>query len=165
MNRIDQTFKSLKQVGQKALIGYVTAGFPTKASLRTLIPLLEKAALELLEIGVPFSDPIADGPTIQHSSQIALQNGVTLVWILQSVTQLRRQGVKLPIILMSYCNPIHAMGIDKFFKQAQASGVDGLIIPDIILEEGEPYAQSAAKHGIDLVYLVAPTTPRARIRM
>src|ERR1035437_6410605 len=152
MNRIDQTFKSLKQVGQKALIGYVTAGFPTKAGLRTLVPLLETAGLDLLEIGVPFSDPIADGPTIQHSSQIALQNGVTLVWILQSVAKLRRQGVKLPIILMSYCNPIHAMGIEAFFKAARGAGVDGLIVPDLIPEESAPYTRSAARQGVALIF-------------
>jgi tryptophan synthase alpha chain len=165
LNRIDQTFSRLKKAKRKALIGYVTAGFPTKASFKTLIPLLEKSGADLLEVGVPFSDPIADGPTIQHSSQVALKNGVTLEWVLSSVRQLRREGVKLPLIFMSYCNPIHAMGIDAFFKQAKSCGVDGLIIPDMIPEEAEAYAQSSRKHGLDFIYLVAPTTPKSRIRL
>jgi tryptophan synthase alpha chain len=165
VNRIDRTFKVLKLCRRKALIGYVTAGFPTKASLLTLVPLLEKSGLDLLELGVPFSDPIADGPTIQHSSQLALENGVTLEWVLKSARQLRQKGVKLPLIFMSYCNPIHTMGVDLFFQKAAACGVDGLIIPDMIPEEADVYERSARKRGIDLIYLVSPTTPRARARM
>src|SRR5216117_206750 len=115
MNRIDQALRRLKNEKRKALIGYVTAGFPSKGSLRILVPLLEQAGLDLLELGVPFSDPIADGPTIQHASEIALQNGVTLEWILQSVKTLRHVGVRIPLILMSYCNPICAMGLRRFF--------------------------------------------------
>jgi tryptophan synthase alpha chain len=163
-NRIDRTFASLKNKRQKALIGYITAGYPTKASFRPLVRLLENAGVDLLEIGVPFSDPLADGPTIQHSSQVALKNGVTLDWILKTVHQLRNDGVHLPFIFMSYCNPIHAMGLDRFFKRGQASGVDGLIIPDMIPEEAAPYARMSEKYGMDLIYLVAPTTPKSRIR-
>jgi len=163
-NRIDQTFRRLKRQKRKALIGYITAGFPTKASVKTLVPLLEKAGLDLLEMGVPFSDPIADGPTIQYSSQVALKNGVTLKWILKSIADLRRQGVKIPIVLMSYCNPIHAMGIDAFFQRAKSSGADGLIIPDMVPEEGEPYSRAAQKYAMDLIYLVAPTSSKPRIR-
>ena len=163
-NRIDQTFSRLKRAKRKALIGYMTAGFPTKSSFGRLVPLVEQSGLDLLEVGVPFSDPIADGPTIQQSSQVALANGVTLGWVLSAIKDLRRRGVKLPIILMSYCNPIHAMGIDRFFKAARQCGVDGLIIPDMILEESRPYARSARSHGVDLIFLAAPTTPKARIR-
>src|SRR5581483_10083554 len=139
MNRIDATFRRLKAERQKALIGYITAGFPNKASFPVLVPLLEKAGVDLLEIGIPFSDPMADGPTIQHSSQVALKNGATLHWVLHSVRLLRKQGVKLPLIFMSYCNPIHAMGTKEFFRQAKASGVDGVIIPDMIPEEAASY--------------------------
>src|SRR5579862_8854671 len=103
MNRIDATFSRLRIEGRKALIGYVTAGFPEKGSLRTLAPLLESSGLDLLEIGIPFSDPIADGPTIQHASQVALAQGITLHWVLDQIKGLRR-SVNLPIILMSYCN-------------------------------------------------------------
>jgi tryptophan synthase alpha chain len=162
-NRIDHTFSRLKKSKGKALIAYVTAGFPTKASFPKLVHLVEDSGADLLEVGVPFSDPIADGPTIQHASQVALQNGVTLSWILKSVHHLRRQGVTLPLVFMSYCNPIHAMGLDAFFKRAKAVGVDGLIIPDLIPEEAGPYEHLARKNGIDLIYLVSPTTPRQRI--
>lgn len=164
MNRIDQTFRELKREKRKALIGYITAGFPKKASFHMLVPFLERSGLDLLEVGVPFSDPIADGPTIQHSSQVALANGVTLDWVLRSVRDLRADGVKLPIIFMSYCNPIHAIGVDHFFKEARRSGVDGLIIPDLIPEESEPYARAAKREGIALIFLVAPTSSRDRIR-
>jgi tryptophan synthase alpha chain len=163
-NRIDQTFSQLKKRKGKALIGYLTAGFPTKPSFSKLVPLLEKNGVDILEIGVPFSDPIADGPTIQHASEVALKNGVTLDWILNSVRALRRAGVRLPLVFMSYCNPIHAMGIDRFFQKAKSSGVDGLIIPDLVPEEGAPYARAAKRYGMDLIYLVAPTTPPPRMR-
>src|SRR5690242_2398539 len=105
-NRIDQLFSELRMRKKKALIGYLTAGFPDKASFRRLVPLLERNGVDILEIGVPFSDPIADGPTIQYASEVALKNGVTLEWILNSVKALRRFGVRLPILFMSYCNPI-----------------------------------------------------------
>jgi tryptophan synthase alpha chain len=164
MSRIDLTFRHLKRNKQTALIGYITAGYPTKASLRTLVPTLAAAGLDLLEIGVPFSDPIADGPTIQHSSQIALRNRVTLAWILSSVKLLRKQGCRIPVILMSYCNPLFAMGLSAFFQRAKASGVDGVIIPDLIPEEARPFSQAAQRSGIDLIYLVAPTTPKARLK-
>src|ERR1035438_7191102 len=107
-NRIDRTFQTLRRSGRKALIGYVTAGFPGKSRFRRLIPMLERSGLDLLEIGVPFSDPIADGFTIQRASQLALRNGVTLDWVLNSVRALRNV-VQLPIILMSYSNPILSM--------------------------------------------------------
>ncbi|MFA5974962.1 MAG: tryptophan synthase subunit alpha [Elusimicrobiota bacterium] len=163
MNRIDKTFQQLKAKGRKALIGYVTAGFPNKSSLKRLIPLLEEAGLDLLELGVPFSDPIADGPTIQRASQVALSNGVTLEWILETVRELRSR-VKLPIILMSYSNPVYAMGVERFFQKAQASGVDGLIVPDMIPEEAALF-KPAQSHGVHRIYLAAPTTPSERIRM
>ena len=146
MNRIDTIFKRLKRQKRKALIGYVTAGFP------------------LLEIGVPFSDPIADGPTIQYSSQIGLANGASLHGILKSVHELRRRGVALPLILMSYCNPIYAMGIDRFFQAAKSSGVDGLIVPDLIIEEGAMFEKASKRAGVHLIYLVAPTTPKNRVK-
>jgi tryptophan synthase alpha chain len=163
-NRIDQLFSKFKKRKEKALIGYLTAGFPSKPNFRQLVPLLEENGIDILEIGVPFSDPIADGPTIQYASEVALKNGVTLDWILNSVKTLRQEGIRLPLILMSYCNPVHAMGLERFFQRAKASGVDGVIIPDLVPEEGRPYARAAKQYGIDLIYLVAPTTPKARLR-
>src|ERR1700680_3706323 len=149
MNRIDQTLNRLRRSGKKALIGYVTAGFPTKKDFLDLIPLLEKSGLDLLEIGVPFSDPVADGATIQRSSQKALENGVTLPWVLQTVSRLRAR-VQLPILLMSYSNPILAMGLDRFFARARACGVDGLIVPDLIPEEGAPFEHLSKKYSLRL---------------
>lgn len=163
MNRIDATFARLKKNRRKALIGYITAGFPDKKSLAQLIPLLENSGVDILEIGVPFSDPIADGPTIQASSQIALKNGATLDWILQSVRALRDR-VHLPIILMSYCNPIYAVGIPEFFRRAKRCGVDGLIVPDLIPEEADAMDRAARREDINLIFLAAPTTPRDRLK-
>ena len=164
MNRIDQTFLRLKNEGRKALIGYLTAGFPNKESLSRLLPLMEAAGLDILELGIPFSDPIADGPTIQRSSQVALEKGATLSWVLDEVATLRSL-VRLPLVFMSYSNPILAMGADKFFKRARQSGVDGVIIPDLIPEESKLFDAAADKEGIHLIYLVAPTSDRSRIQM
>jgi len=163
-NRIDQKFSMLRRARRKGLIGYFTAGFPAKSSFAKLVRLFEKAGVDLIEIGVPFSDPIADGPTIQYASEVALKNGVTLDWILRSVRSLRQKGVRLPLLLMSYCNPICAMGIERFFAKASAAGVDGVIIPDLVPEEGRPYTLASKRYGLDLVYLVVPTTPKSRIR-
>ncbi len=163
MNAIDQTFARLKRSGKKALIGYVTAGFPTQAAFSNVVRRLEKAGLDLLEVGVPFSDPVADGATIQRASQKALQNGVTLEWILKTVKTLRRD-VRLPIIFMSYSNPLLHMGLPHFFARAKAAGVDGVIIPDLIPEEGKPFERVASKCGIALIYLATPTTSPVRLK-
>lgn len=163
-NRIDKTFARLKATRRKALIGYLTAGFPNKASLKPLVRRLSAAGLDLLELGIPFSDPIADGPTIQRSSQVALEQGATLTWILESVKALRTEGITIPIIFMSYCNPMYAMGVNQFFKRAAAAGVDGIIIPDMIPEEANLFNRQADAAGIHLIYLVAPTTPESRLR-
>lgn len=164
MNRIDRTFARLRRSKRKALIGYVTAGFPTKSAFFKLVPLLERSGLDLLELGVPFSDPIADGPTIQRASERALRQGVTLSWILQAVSSLRRKGIRLPIILMSYANPLLTHGLDRFFERAAAAGVDGLIVPDLILEEAAAFQRPARKCRIAMIYLAAPTTPDDRLR-
>lgn len=128
------------------------------------MPLLAQNGLDILEIGVPFSDPIADGPTIQRSSQIALDHHVTMATILADVRAFRRAGVTTPFVSMTYCNPVHAMGIERFFSQAQAAGVDGVILPDIIPEESAPYARAAKKHKIHIIHLVTPATPKERAR-
>jgi tryptophan synthase alpha chain len=162
-NRIDKLFRKLRRQNRKALIGYITAGYPHKKSTLELVPRLAQAGVDLLEIGVPFSDPIADGPTIQAASQKALQNGVNLRWILATVAALRRKN-QLPIVLMTYCNPILAMGGDRFFRLARTAGVDGVIIPDLTPEEGADFGNSASNNEIDMIYLVAPTSSEKRIR-
>jgi tryptophan synthase alpha chain len=162
MNRIDATFARLRSERRKALIGYVTAGYPTKDSFAAAIPRLVEAGLDILEVGIPFSDPIADGPTIQAASFGALKNGVTLTWILEQVTALRAL-VHAPIVFMSYSNPILAMGAKKFFQAAKAAGVDGLIVPDLIPEESGLFDEAANKAGVLLIYLIAPTSSKERI--
>jgi tryptophan synthase alpha chain len=163
MNRLDQTFARLRQEGRKALIGYLTAGFPDKKSFAPLVTRLEAAGLDVLEIGVPFSDPIADGPTIQQASQTALRAGATLDWILSTVRVLRPR-VRIPLVFMSYTNPMVAMGLEKFFARAQRTGIDGLIIPDIIPEEADRFQPIAERHGVHMIYLVAPTSSETRLR-
>src|SRR5262249_18487813 len=150
MNAIDQTFARLKRARKKALIGYITAGFPSKKGFSDLVLRLQKAGADLLEIGVPFSDPVADGLTIQQSSQKALANGVTLDWILHTVKGLR--GLRIPLILMTYSNPIINMGVDRFFARSHAAGVSGVIVPDLIPEEGEAFEKAAVRHQIALIY-------------
>jgi tryptophan synthase alpha chain len=161
-NRIDATFARLKKEGRKALIGYVTAGYPKKDTTLALIPKLVDAGLDILELGIPFSDPIADGPTIQEASQVALHNGVTLAWALEQTAAIR-QKTAIPIVYMSYSNPILAMGVGKFFKAAAAAGVDGLIIPDIIPEESADFAKAAKETNVHLIHLVALSTPPDRL--
>jgi tryptophan synthase alpha chain len=163
MNRIAKTFLDLKAKGEKALIGYVTAGYPSKDGFETLIPKLVDAGLDMLEIGIPFSDPIADGPVIQKASQVALENGVTLDWAFGAAERLRNK-LSIPFIFMSYSNPIYAMGVDAFFKRAKNVGVDGLIVPDLIPEVAPIFGQAATREGVDLIYLAAPTTPDARLK-
>jgi tryptophan synthase alpha chain len=162
MNAIDTRFAELKKTGRKALIGYVTAGLPTKAGFPGVVAAMQKAGVDLLEIGVPFSDPVADGPTIQRASQKALKNGVTLDWILRTVKALK--GIRMPIVLMTYANPIMSAGLNAFFARARQSGVSGVIVPDLIPEEGKPFEQAAEQNGIALIYLAAPTTSPDRIR-
>jgi len=163
MNRIDSTFRRLGLQNKKALIGYITAGFPTKNQFLLIIRSMQKAGLDLIEIGVPFSDPVADGATVQRSSQKALENGVTLDWVLRNVRAVR-PSVALPIIFMTYANPVLAMGLKSFFAKAQSAGVDGLIVPDLTPDEGSEFEAEARRHGLDLIYLVTPSTAPDRVR-
>ncbi|HZR47561.1 MAG TPA: tryptophan synthase subunit alpha [Candidatus Manganitrophaceae bacterium] len=163
MGRIESTFKNLTSKGEKALIAYVMAGDPTLAQTGPIILEMEKAGADLIEIGVPFSDPVADGPTIQKAAERALRQGVTLRDILELVATLRRK-TKVPLILMTYCNPIYAFGIEAFFKEAKGAGVDGLIVPDLPPEEAKEFLAQSRRHLIDLILLVAPTTPSGRIQ-
>lgn len=161
MSRIESTFKNVAARGEKALIVYVMAGDPTLAQTAEIVLEIEKAGADLIELGIPFSDPVADGPTIQKASERALKQGVTLRGVLDLVTQLRRQ-TKIPLILMTYANPIYAFGLGAFFKEAKGAGIDGLIVPDLPHEEAKEFLSLAKRHLIDLIFLVAPTTPPDR---
>ena len=164
MSRIAGRFAELKAAGRKALIPYVTAGDPQRASTVPILHCLVEAGADILEIGVPFSDPMADGPAIQRSSERALKNGIGLSDVLGFVKDFRKSDQITPIVLMGYANPIEAMGIEKFVAAAKAAGVDGTIVVDYPPEECGPFADLCGKAGIDCIFLLAPTSTDARIR-
>ncbi len=163
-NRIEAKFRELKSIGRKAMIGFVTAGDPDLKTTPRAVLQLEAAGVDIVELGMPFSDPMADGPVIQKSSERALKSGTTLKGVLQSVHALRRQS-EIPILLMGYYNPVFHYGVRKFFIDAKKAGVDGVLVVDLPPEEGEQARQEARRQGIALVFLLAPTSDDARIRL
>lgn len=163
MNRIDRVFNKLKKNRKKALITYITAGFPSIEYTHDIIRILSSQGVDILELGVPFSDPIADGPTIQRASEQALKNGINLKGILQFVKKIRKD-IEVPIVLMGYYNPFLAYGIERFTKDAAESGVDGLIIPDLPPEEAEALVRHARRQKIATIFLLAPTSTGKRVR-
>lgn len=163
MNRIDSTFARLRKEGGKALIAYLTVGFPSVKRLPGLVKGLAGAGVDLLELGIPFSDPLADGPTIQAASSWALRQGVTPRLVLKGVDRLRRRGVTLPIALMTYINPVYRYGMEKFCRDGASVGVDGIIVPDLPPEEAADFTRAARRFGIDTIFLAAPTSPVSRL--
>jgi len=163
MNRIDERFSRLRQSGERALMPYLTAGDPDLATTRSLILEFEKRGADLIEIGVPFSDPLADGVTIQRASQRSLLAGTTLSRILEMIGGLRAD-CRLPLLLMSYINPIFHFGYARFAKEAAAAGVDGLIVPDLPPEEAGELIEATAAHNLHTVFLIAPTSSQQRVR-
>ncbi len=163
-NRLDVTFQRLKADNKKALIAYLMAGDPGLAETEQLVLALEQAGADIIELGVPFSDPIADGPVIQQAAERALRNGTSLRKILASVTSLR-QRTNIPIILMLYYNSIHAMGCKEFCNAAKAAGVDGLIVPDMPPDEAGPLKAPADAVGLSLIFLLAPTSTTDRRKL
>jgi tryptophan synthase alpha chain len=162
-DRITQKFARLKSQQRTGLFLFLTAGFPDLKATQELIPALVEAGADGIEVGVPFSDPLADGATIQASSFHALQQGVTLQDCLDLVASLRAQIPETPLILMGYYNPIFAMGLDAFCDRAQEAGVDGLIVPDLPTEESGPLLGRSRARGIHLIPLLAPTSTDQRI--
>ena len=163
MKRIEKTFAELKGKGEKALVAYITAGYPDLATTRRLIPALERAGVDILEVGVPFSDPTADGPVIQAASQAALKNGATLDRVLGLVGELRG-SVRIPLVLFSYYNPIFSMGGEAFAVRASDAGVDGALVVDLPFEEAAELRRYTDPAGIDFITLVAPTTGADRVK-
>lgn len=157
MNRIDRKFEQLKAAGEKALVAFITAGDPDLATTEALAPQLEQAGVDILELGVPFSDPIAEGPIIQAASQRSLQNGTTIAGIFEMVGRLRR-STDMPILLMLYLNSIFGFGSERFFGLCRQNGVDGVIVPDLPLEEYDEIQGIADAHGVYSIRLVAPTS-------
>lgn len=163
MNRIDRRFQELRTTGQKALIPFITAGDPDLSVTRELAWAFEAAGADLLELGVPFSDPLADGATIQRASQRALENGVTLKRVIGVVEQIRAKS-QIPVVLMSYFNPILRMGTDEFATRAGHAGVDGVIVPDLPPEEAQELQRCCAASAVHTIFLAAPTSTDARLR-
>lgn len=164
MSRIQARFDALRAVGRKALIPYITAGDPQPRVTVPLLHALVEAGADVLELGVPFSDPMADGPVIQRSSERALAQGVGLRDVLAMVREFRLKDVDTPLVLMGYANPIEAMGANPFVREAKTSGVDGVIVVDYPPEECTEFAALARTNGIDLIFLLAPTSTERRVR-
>lgn len=162
--RLETTFDNLRKKGQKALIAYLMAGDPGLAETEQLVLALEEAGADIIELGVPFSDPIADGPVIQQAAERALKSGTSLRKILDSVKSLR-QRTDIPIVLMLYYNSIHAMGCEEFCKAAKTAGVDGLIVPDMPPDEARPLKAPADATGLSLIFLLAPTSTADRRKL
>lgn len=162
--RIGNLFAQSRTGGKKAFIAYLTAGHPSLAHTASLVLALERGGADLVELGVPFSDPIADGPVIQSASERALRAGTTLAGLLTTVREIRRQS-QVPILLFSYLNPLLKYGFDRLARDASAAGVDGALLTDLAVEEAEDPVQRLRDHGLDTVFLAAPTSSERRLRL
>ncbi len=164
MSRIATTFAQLKQSQRKALIPFITAGDPSLASTLSLMHAFVEAGADIIELGVPFSDPMADGPIIQLASERALAAGTRLVDVLSLVAQFRSTNNTTPVVLMGYLNPVESLGYAEFVEQAAQAGVDGVLLVDLPPEEGEEFRQLMQAKQLDVIYLIAPTTRLERAR-
>jgi tryptophan synthase alpha chain len=162
-SRIGETFARLRARGERALVVYVMAGDPSLAETRRLVIEAERRGADLVELGVPFSDPLADGPVIQRAGTRALAAGTTLARVLELVATLRAE-VRLPLVLFTYYNPVLAFGLKSFARTAVDAGADGVIVPDLPYEEADPLRAEAEPAGLDMIQLVAPTSPPARLK-
>jgi len=163
MNRIESKFGELKKEGRTALITFITAGDPDLDTTFELVLEMEKKGADVVELGVPFSDPLADGTTIQRASQRALDNKIKLKDILNLVYKLRKK-TQIPIVLMSYLNPVYKYGLEEFATACRRMGVDGVIIPDLVPEESQKWLAAARLNGLSTIFLAAPTSPLERIK-
>ena len=164
MIRIKNKFKELKQQDQKAFGVFLTAGYPSLEYSKDIFKIILDAEVDFIEIGLPFSDPMADGPLIQHSSQIAIEQNTSVEECFKLVKEIRKINNDIPIILMGYYNPIHYYGNLKFIKKAVLSGIDGLIIVDLPMEEDEEFYNLSYKNNLPLIRLVTPTTDEERLK-
>lgn len=163
MSKIQATFERLQAQGRKALIPFITAGDPDPALTVTLMHTLVEAGADIIELGVPFSDPMADGPTIQRASERALAKGVSLRQVLGMVANFRADNNHTPVVLMGYANPIESMGVDEFAATAFDAGVDGVLVVDYPPEESAEFARAMKANALDPIFLLAPTSTAARI--
>lgn len=162
--RIRGLFDRLKREGRAGFIAYLTAGDPAPARTPALVAALERGGADLIELGVPFSDPIADGPVIQRGSERALQSGTTLRRVLEIAAEIRRHS-GIPLLLFTYLNPVMRYGFEKLARDAAEAGIDGCLLTDLSVEEAEPYLDGMRAHGLDTVFLAAPTSTPERLRL
>ena len=164
MTRIGRLFDCLKRDGRKGLIAYLTAGDPTPERTPALVAALVRGGADLIELGVPFSDPIADGPVIQRAGERALRAGTTLEGVLEIAAQIR-QGSEVPLLLFTYLNPVLRYGLDRLAQDAAARGIDGCLLVDASVEEAQDYVAAMHRHGLDTVFLAAPTSTQRRLEL
>jgi tryptophan synthase alpha chain len=163
MSRIPTIFERLARARRKALIPFITAGDPSPQATVPLMHALVKSGADVVELGVPFSDPMADGPVIQRSSERALRHGVSLETVLGYVTEFRKRDDATGLVLFGYANPIEAMGVERFVERSRTAGVDGVLVVDYPPEECGPFAELVKNNGMDLIFLLAPTSTESRI--
>lgn len=164
MSRISGAFERARREGRGALIIYLTAGDPNLGVTRELVPVLARAGADIIELGMPYSDPLADGPTIQQAGQRALAAGATVERIFQTVREIRR-NCQVPMLMMTCFNPVLRHGLENFAAEAAEAGLDGVLVSDLPPEEAGAWTKAAWRHGLDTIFLVAPTTPPARARL
>jgi tryptophan synthase alpha chain len=162
--RISRLFERLRASGRAGLIGYITAGDPTPEATPDLVAALERGGCDLIELGVPFSDPIADGPVIQRAADRALRAGTTLRGVLEIARRIRERS-EIPLLLFTYLNPVLRYGLDALARDAVICGIDGCLITDLSVEEAGPYVDAMRSHGLDTVFLAAPTSTRRRLEL
>lgn len=162
MRRIEETFQRLRQRKAAALIGFIVGGDPSPEASLGVVKALIRGGVDIVELGIPFSDPIADGPTIQAASLRALKAGTNPAGILNLAKSIREES-DLPIVLLTYFNPIFRMGVERFAEEAIRAGVDGLVVPDLPVEEAGSYRTTMVQHGLDTIFLAAPSTSPKRL--
>ncbi|MBN2190143.1 MAG: tryptophan synthase subunit alpha [Candidatus Aureabacteria bacterium] len=164
MNRIDRKFAELRKASRKGFVLYLTAGDPTMSDSFKIISQVEKAGVDILELGVPFSDPLADGPTIQRASSRSLKHRTSMKDVLNLVKRLRKGGIEVPLVIFTYYNPVLKYGLKRFISDCSDNGVDGALILDLPHDEAGEYVLSASEKDIKTIFLITPTTPERRIR-
>jgi tryptophan synthase alpha chain len=164
MTRIGRLFECLKQENRKGLIAYLTAGDPSPRRTAALVAAMVRGGADLIELGVPFSDPIADGPVIQRGGERALKAGTTLATVLDIARQIRTSS-EVPLLLFTYLNPVLRYGLERLAAEAAASGIDGCLLTDASVEEAEAYVDAMHRHGLDTVFLAAPTSTERRLKL
>lgn len=163
MSRINQKFNELRAKKEKALITYIMVGYPSERDTLSVVRGLIKGGADIIELGFPFSDPLADGPVIQNASMISLEKGTKIKKFFELVRKIRKE-TEIPLVLMTYTNILYHYGYEKFIIEAKKSGIDGFILPDMSIEESKDYHNSTKNHGIDTIFLISPNTTDERIK-